>query len=491
MKIKKIYFKEGFNICDDELSDKKNLLYSEDNSKGKTTYLRLLLYALGYSIPETFGIRFANIECKVLIENFGNDYLIIRNPLSLEVISNNTTTIYNLPQEHNIFLMTLFQTDNLKLINNMLGLIYIDQEKGWTLLNRGIVIGRIKFNVEEFVAGLSKIKIDELLEKKSKYAFEIKKLNSLIEMNTVKEEISKNIDNIIVTNNEVDILNQKISYQHSKINRIKKDIKEVNNLILENNYFFSFIEKMNISVKKDDIVIDVNRDTIINAEENLKFVEYQKAYLNYTLEQEIKLLNQYKVELDEYYKKNNNLFGYNIYESDEIKINSAISKIQIDVVSVNNLLSEYKQILQKTNNEIRDKLVGNKEFMQKVYNLVFDYCKRLSIEDKISKKKEFIFTDNLKRYSGTILHKLVISFKIAMHKILEEKMNCSLPFILDSPTGREIKKDTVEQIMSLINEELPESQLIISSINDYFDIDKKFIFKNTAIETHEVSLNIK
>lgn len=489
MKIKKIFLKEEFNTCEDEFSYKSNLLFSDENSRGKTTYLRLLFYALGYTIPETFGIKFSNIECKVSIENFGNDYSIIRKPLSLEVVCNDNTIVYNLPNEHNIFLMELFKTNNLKLIKNILGLVYIDQEKGWTLLNRGIVIGRIRFSVEEFVSGLSQIQIDELLEKKDKYEFEIKKLNSLIEMNAVQEEISKNIDKIIVTSNEVDILRQRINFQKSKINKIKKDIKEANNVLSENNQFFSWIEKMNISVKNnDDIEIKVNRNTIINAEENIKFVEYQKNYLNYMLEQEIKLLNQYYVELDDYYKKNHNLFGYNINESDEIKINSAISKIQIDIVSVNNLLSEYKEKLQDTNKAIKNKLTGNFEFMQKIYDLVYKYCQILGIDDKINKKKEFIFTDNLKCYSGTILHKLVISFKIAMHKMLEEKIGCSLPFILDSPTGREIKKETIQQIMNLIKEELPNSQLIIASINNYFDVDKIFKFESYAIEEHKVTL---
>ena len=33
-----------------------NLIYSKENSKGKTTLVRFLLYALGYQIPATEGI---------------------------------------------------------------------------------------------------------------------------------------------------------------------------------------------------------------------------------------------------------------------------------------------------------------------------------------------------------------------------------------------------------------------------------------------------
>ena len=35
------------------------------------------------------------------------------------------------------------------LIDNLLGAIYIDQEKGWTLLNRGKAIAGVHFNINE------------------------------------------------------------------------------------------------------------------------------------------------------------------------------------------------------------------------------------------------------------------------------------------------------------------------------------------------------
>lgn len=39
-----------------------NVVYSQKNSVGKTTLLRMLMYALGYSIPNTRGIRFSDYE---------------------------------------------------------------------------------------------------------------------------------------------------------------------------------------------------------------------------------------------------------------------------------------------------------------------------------------------------------------------------------------------------------------------------------------------
>ena len=50
-----------------EFSNKNNLIHSVTNSKGKTTLLRLLLYSIGYNIPNTKHIKFEDLEIESLI----------------------------------------------------------------------------------------------------------------------------------------------------------------------------------------------------------------------------------------------------------------------------------------------------------------------------------------------------------------------------------------------------------------------------------------
>ena len=45
----------------------------------------------------------------------------------------------------------LFGNCNDDILLNLLGTFYIDQEKGWTLLNRGTVIGSVHFNIAELM----------------------------------------------------------------------------------------------------------------------------------------------------------------------------------------------------------------------------------------------------------------------------------------------------------------------------------------------------
>ena len=58
MIIKQLMLKEGLVYSCDSFSNKRNLVFSKTNTKGKTTYLRLLFYSLGYPIPNMKGIYF-------------------------------------------------------------------------------------------------------------------------------------------------------------------------------------------------------------------------------------------------------------------------------------------------------------------------------------------------------------------------------------------------------------------------------------------------
>ena len=52
-------------------SDRNNLIHSYANSKGKTTLLRLMLYSIGYSVPNTKHIKFENckVESQITLDN--------------------------------------------------------------------------------------------------------------------------------------------------------------------------------------------------------------------------------------------------------------------------------------------------------------------------------------------------------------------------------------------------------------------------------------
>lgn len=88
----------------------------------------------------------------------------------------------------------------------------------------------------------------------------------------------------------------------------------------------------------------------------------------------------------------------------------------------------------------------------------------------------------MKSLSGTILHKIVFSFKMAYIKLIREKTGIILPIVLDSPTGRETRHETVEQMLKIIQRDYPEHQLIVASIYDFDLKNKKIIeFKDRML----------
>ena len=74
MKLKSVTLKEGFLEKRIEFSDSTNMIYSDKNSVGKTTLVRALLYALGYSVPSTKGLKFDDMEFYMTIDKDGKDY---------------------------------------------------------------------------------------------------------------------------------------------------------------------------------------------------------------------------------------------------------------------------------------------------------------------------------------------------------------------------------------------------------------------------------
>ena len=62
LKIKEGLFQKVYNFSD------KCLIYSDENSRGKTTLLRMLLFALGYNIPPTKKISFSKYVFELLCD---------------------------------------------------------------------------------------------------------------------------------------------------------------------------------------------------------------------------------------------------------------------------------------------------------------------------------------------------------------------------------------------------------------------------------------
>ena len=58
MKFLEFTLKEGLFQKSVAFSEIANVIYSQKNATGKTTFLRAIFYALGYPVPSTKGVKF-------------------------------------------------------------------------------------------------------------------------------------------------------------------------------------------------------------------------------------------------------------------------------------------------------------------------------------------------------------------------------------------------------------------------------------------------
>lgn len=114
-------------------------------------------------------------------------------------------------------------------------------------------------------------------------------------------------------------------------------------------------------------------------------------------------------------------------------------------------------------------------------NIASKYFKEFDVEKFTDNNENYLFTHDLKSLSGAVLHLTVFSFRLAYIKAIEQATNISLPIVIDSPSGKEVKKENVEKMMNILERDFPHNQVIIASIFQY-DIE------NLRIHTIEKSL---
>ena len=227
MIIEKLLLREGMIENLDTFSEKRNLIYSKTNTKGKSTFVRLLFYALGYPIPNMRGIKYEDIITEITFSEKGQKYTATRENNLLTLFSENSRIEFTLPSQHMSFLSFVFKYENIKVLKNLLGFMYVDQDKGWTLLNRGTVIGKIKFSIEELLAGLNGIDIDDLIEKKTTLELNRDKYLAMLNIQELSEQVYEQNGEIFISDIEKE-LNEKIAYCNIKLENEKNALKEIN-----------------------------------------------------------------------------------------------------------------------------------------------------------------------------------------------------------------------------------------------------------------------
>lgn len=461
MRFEYIKIIEGMYQRTIEFSENNNLIFSKGNSQGKTTLLRLMMYSLGYKIPNTKTMKFDScyVEAKVKVKD--NTYLLFRHGDYIEISYNNIKKGYVLPEEQDELQKVIFSINNDDVLNNLLGCFYVDQEKGWTLLNRGVVIGSNRFNIEELLRGFANRDCQELNREIKKIEHELMKYKKMLDIAEYRQQIFQEQGSIVYESYD-DNLQKELDNLRIQKGVFEKELKNIKTTYEENQSFKKYIEKMKLSVVNDEgIEIPVNAKTIKNYNETRDLL---RARLR-IVAAEISSIERKIKELDRIVEDNQ----LSLVLNDNIlqQFDKKISAFDIDYKTVQRIIAVLEKRKHSLTLERTIRTKQNNEHLVSIYNNIEKYAKELSLEKYINLRTDFVFTHNLKELSGAILHKIVFAFKLGFIIEAEKYLGYKLPIVLDSPSGKEIDPSNVEKMFEILNRDFKGNQIIVASIHEY------------------------
>jgi hypothetical protein len=464
MIIESLLIKKGMEEKRFFFSPRNNLIFSRDNSRGKTTLLRLLLYSLGYSIPGTKRFFFNNCETESsLITDSGESIKLVR-PSSDYIVFHSRVgqqTIC-LPDQKNRLDELLYGTSNSNVLNNLLGAFYLDQEKGWTLLNRGTVIGSIHFNVEELIQGLSDRDCTELKEQEARLCRELSRFQQISNVAKYKESLELESGSIITEriDNEIEV---QIAQKQLELNDVRKELRRIDKVLQGNRQVKSFVEEMKLLVRTPSgESIPVTADNLVGLNDSIEFL-IAKRKIKATEYKE--LSNALTVLIQE--KQSNEEPKLFSVESIANIFDEMVQKFPFGHVNVEKVISELKNSIANVRSQIIDATRRNNDVVASLYESIVKYADELNIGNSSSIAQSYLFTSNLKELSGALLHKTVFAFRLAYLLEIKKRIGIKLPIILDSPSGKELDQANIQLMMSILNRDFSGHQIIIASIYHY------------------------
>lgn len=478
MIFKSISIKEGIYERKIEFTDEVNLIYSEQNSRGKTTLLRLMLYGLGYDIPSTRKLKFDKcyIELKLEVEGLGKIMLIRNKKELIDLIVDGKIRTFVLPSEQYELHSLLYNSSNIDILLNILGTFYVDQEKGWTLLNRGKVIGNLTFNVESLLRGLANLNCSDLINEEKKINNDLQKYKQIYSVAEYRKSIQEENNATIVDSYDDEVINEldKLLIQQREL---KKELKRIDNTILDNRKFKKFIEDMKLLVvTSTGEEIRVTEKNILGLEDITELLKIKKIHIANRYSDISKKIEKLHKER----KRENEQLKFFKDESILEIFNKEISRMKLNQIAISKQISKLEKQRSVLRKQIKNITKNGNKYIVKVANKVEGYAIELGIGDIF---KGDIFTSDLKSLTGAVLHKLAFAFRLGYISAIEEKLNIKLPIILDSPSGKEVDRGNISAMMEILKRDFPDNQIIIASIFEYdFNNINKIEIKNHLLE---------
>lgn len=441
--------------------ERRTIIQSTSNSLGKTTLIRFILHSLGFRVPSTRNIDMNMYQTTLLFENKNGKYSLVRNINRASLLSNEVVVSdYNLlnQKDTDALIMFVFGIENPKIVSNLLGCFYMDQDVGWTISNQGVNLTYNRFSILNMIASFIDNSLDNIDSQITDVNRDINKYSALY--NLLSAEKKENDQNLISSKSLFEAtyksLKEKRSMLLSQKNSIKSRIDRLEKLLNNNEELVSNIEDYKILVKHG------NEEPFLLTKELL---------YNYDINQDLLLsqINDKKVELIKIEKE---LAEVNI----ELKKNSpemnakevsdtAIATIKQSDISPNdvkNVLDQLKKELASLKKTREAIIKSNNELYNDIQSCLLAIIDDLGHKERVSSLD--LLTLNAKRvFSGIELSDICFAYTLACHEFAQKKLNIKMPMIIDSPGNGERKIANLNQLIDYLFNKIGDAQVIVST----------------------------
>lgn len=451
MWIKEIEYDGGLDYKGKIIFDRKSIISSKYNKKGKSTLLRVILYALGFEVVRTNGI--ANLDLKTNIKVLTDDLeeiQIFRNneKVILEESSSDKKRELHLPEDREVLQSTFFDFNNGKLLENFLGTFYFEQGRGYSLINNGVVTPKNRFNLKELVTQLVP-EVEEKLKEIEKKEITIRRNKAAI--NAINAVLKDN-DNSIEEDNQDEITIQNINSLKFKLKQLKRKKRTILESIEDNNKLLEYIGKLKLRLRlSDESVVVVTSDKIEGMENISNYLISEKTVVNNQIKETKQLIYKNEEAIKKKYT-NRDIAKFSIPQAFNFEKNKAMLKYLNK--QDEELALQKKELLRKNSYQ---------ELQDRIYKLYTEYASELNISNWL--KNGIFSSKNISGLTGTEQEFTAISIRLAALKLIEEFTKVNLPIILDSPFQELDTKNKKLLVDFLENEFSEKHQFIITSVN--------------------------
>jgi hypothetical protein len=503
MIIKKTAFgnsKEAF--IESRYENNTNIIFSNENNRGKTLVIQGLMYSIGYDsiFPSGFNLKEYSFYSNIEINNQNFEFL--RKGNSIILLENEKINVFNSISEFKyhfdkyIYKLPKIEKDGeLKPVDLTLfyELFFLGQDKR----NSSNLIIRGRNNKQDYknmifamqdvlISSTNKYDIEELKEQKKALELKIKTENRKITILKKNPEIASFISS---TANNIDFKNtsNQLSELHKSITDLKKQRNREENRKIKLENLIDELNSLNRNLNEGKVKCsDCGSSKIIFSNQDFEFEvsnNYVRKNILNSIRDSISMKKEIVQEFNSEINKEQTLIE-KLLESSEPDVKNyilfqdeIIDSKDIDKI-VLNLQKELEEVEIKINNNEKQ-IVSNKDLqkiiMENILSEMTRYYKLIDSEGLL--KFVDLFTKSTETHSGSDEQEYYFSKLLALNNITDH----SFPIIIDSFREGEISSNK-ENIM--IEEYIKlEKQVILTSTlkNEEYDSDKYSKLKNVNV----------